>query len=164
MHALQTVGRLTHGRVQAITDRLNVVRPYGSLGRLPWQALTPIGFGTDLVQFPAHDIVGKGLMTYTEQSHAPEKLQQIANAMHTADVVISIGFGFHQQNLALLKCAASVPGRTTVATASGIDRENHQLLETQLRTLFRSSQVALSDKRGYDFMSQLRPTISAAVS
>ncbi|UPK23885.1 hypothetical protein [Bradyrhizobium sp. 195] len=169
VHALQHVGRLTKGRAETLTERLKVVRPYGSLGRLPWQAhqardLPLIEFGLDNIDNSNLAAVSAGLMTYTEQAHEPEKMQEISNAMHTAEVIIAIGFGFHQQNMTLLKSAVDIGNRTTMVTAAGIDKENHSILVDQLREFFRCGRVGVFDKRGYEFMSHLRPIISAAVS
>jgi hypothetical protein len=162
-YALEIIGCLHPERAEAVANSLNVIRPYGSLGDLPWQkGQSSVEFGLDLMQFQQLGSIGRGILTYTEQVHDAARVQKITNALHTAELIIVIGFGFHRQNLALLK--ASGNDRPVFATAFEIGRDNYNVIENDIGEGLMSSRVGLFDEKGYEFMKKLRPTISAAAS
>ena len=81
--------------------------------------------------------------------------------MQDAELVIFVGFGFHQQNVALLR--ASGRNRPVFATAYKIDKDNYNLFAQNLKQFF-GENIRLFDKKGYELLRDLRPTISAAAA
>jgi hypothetical protein len=159
--ALQSVGRLDQSRANTVTNSLRVIRPYGSLGRLPWQDAKGIEFGFDPFQSGKLEETAKGIITYTEQTDHRNVRAEISTVISNAELIIFIGFGFHQKNLTLLKSRAN--DRPVFATAFQIDRDNYELFSSDLAR-YLGTNVRLFDRKGYDFMKALRPTISAAAS
>jgi hypothetical protein len=81
--------------------------------------------------------------------------------MIDAELVVFIGFWFHQQNVALLR--SSGRHKPVFATACGIDKDNYDLFAKNLTEFF-GTNIRLFNKKGFDLMRDLRPTISAAAS
>jgi hypothetical protein len=161
--ALIRRGRLSENTAQQVVMGLNVIRPYGSVGLLPWQDGGNIRFGYDPYPQGGLQKIADGIFTYAEQTDDRGGIrQQISKSMEPAELIVIIGFGFHQQNVALLK-SSSRKGRIVLATAHGIDADNFDVFSKDLNELLGSS-VRLFDRKGFEFMRALRPTISAAAA
>lgn len=109
--ALQKQGHFSPERASAALGKMRILRPYGSIGPLPWQdRTTGIPYGSDNVR---HVVSAAGdLRTFTEQNRHDDKLEaDIRTALTNAALVIFLGFGFHSQNMRLLK----IPERRRVA-------------------------------------------------
>jgi hypothetical protein len=78
--------------------------PYGVVGLLDWQDWAqngrPVSFGhvgnVDLLEI-AHQI-----NTFTEQQEDNEKLAIIRRTVQEAEVIVFLGFAFHERNMELL--------------------------------------------------------------
>jgi hypothetical protein len=94
--ALQRDLQIPQDLVAECVKGLKILNPYGSLGRLEWQADTDaLPFGStegNLAQ------IASRIRTYTEETQGPER-DQIRNAVQSARVIIVVGFGFHRQTL-----------------------------------------------------------------
>jgi hypothetical protein len=83
--------------------------------------------------------IAKSIRTFAEQHRDTDVETRIQNALDQATLVVFLGFGFHQQNLALLK--PNTPGtrrpnvQDVLGTVLGIDEHNHPALQTQLLEL-----------------------------
>jgi len=131
--ALQQYGRLSTDVAAKAVTSLKQIRPYGSIGNLPWQENPGPPFGglkggNDLFS------IARSIRTYTEQQHEGTE-QKIDQALDSARLVIFLGFGFHPQNMELLK---PVPGKvypemhTVIATAMEVPSEDRRAIEEQL--------------------------------
>jgi hypothetical protein len=159
--ALTDLAGINSDEAEAIATTLNMVRPYGDLGPLDIPNRKGIPFGYNPHQRGGLKTIADGIRTYTEQMKDGTVRSQIAKLMHDAGLVIFIGFGFHQQNVALLRSSGRY--KPVFATASGIDRDNYDLFSKNLTEFF-GDNIRLFDKKGFELMSDLRPTISAAAS
>jgi len=135
--ALQQYGQLSADVAANAVTSLKQIRPYGFIGNLPWQENPGPPFGgskggDDLFS------VAKSIRTYTEQQYEGTD-QKIDQALDSARLVIFLGFGYHPQNMGLLK---PVPGKTypkihtVIATAMGVPAEDHGMLEELLQATF----------------------------
>jgi hypothetical protein len=105
---------------------LKIVRPYGTVGPLPWQEGTGVPFGLDLGS--GHEklfAISNGICTYTEWNVTEQLLSDIRVAIMNATVVVFLGFGFHQQNMQILTAGGSI-NRVVFATVLGIDYNNYE--------------------------------------
>jgi hypothetical protein len=161
--ALQSIAGLPQDEAAAIVANLNVIRPYGSLGPLPVRGREGIEFGFEPYQAGGKiQEIASGIRTYTEQmDDDPQARHRISQLMTEGELVIFIGFGFHQQNVALLR--ASGRYKPVFATAYKIDEDNYSLFSQNLQNVF-GDNVRLFNKTGYELLSKLRPTISAAAA
>jgi hypothetical protein len=85
-----------------IAAKLNVLRPYGAIGRLPWQ----LGDGPDLEwgtenPWNIHNIAGQ-IFTLSERQNNRQLIMSLHSAVATAKRLVLLGFGFQPQNIDLL--------------------------------------------------------------
>jgi hypothetical protein len=142
---------------EPIEATLNMIRPYGSVGSL------------DTVRYGARDKdlveVAKNIRTFAEQQLDTAEENKIAQALEEAELVIFLGFGFHQQNLAILRPKDGRPRdnvRHVLGTVFGIDENNHDALKEELLSLgFRNSRPAiLLDRPASKLITDLRMKIA----
>ena len=160
--ALQTLGGLTAPSAEKIAATLNMVRAYGDLGPLPIADPRGIPFGFNPYdQGNRLEEIANRIRTYTEQEGDPSIRQKIGGLMREAELVVFVGFGFHQQNVALLR--SSGRSKPVFATAYKIDKDNYGLFSQNLTEFF-GDNVKFFDKKGCELLKDLRPTISAAAA
>jgi hypothetical protein len=163
--ALQQRTGLSKEMAERSVAQLDIIRPYGSLGKLDWQGgQGPFGgseHDNDLFKIAAN------IQTFTEQAAEPDVAKSIDDALSKAVVVIFLGFGFHQQNLSLFKTSRGPRDRMAMvaATSLGIDELNYPSIKNQLRKVLRfNGDPELVDCQSHIFLRKLRPSISVAVS
>ena len=124
-----------------------------------------IPFGADLGN--DHEqlfVASENIRTYTEQT-AAHLQTDIQEAIRQSAVIVILGFGFHQQNMAILNFSTPTTKRI-YGTVLNIDRENYESLARNLAHIFRSnSHLApqLLDRRSYKFLETMKPSILAAI-
>lgn len=125
-NAIQSLG-LASEVAHAILSKVTVHRPYGSLGLLPWQGRDGVAFGdarADLFKMASN------IRTYTERDHSKLMISEIHSDLMNAAVVLFLGFGFHKQNMEMLKVERRNRKARSFVTAHGIDPANYQVLES----------------------------------
>jgi hypothetical protein len=134
--ALQQYGRLSADEAANAVTSLEQIRPYGSIGNLPWRVHPGPPFGGSEGADNLFS-VAKSIRTYTEQQHAGIG-QKIDQALDSARLVIFLGFGYHPQNMGLLKPVTSkrYPIRTVIGTVRGVSEEDRYAVGEQLRIIF----------------------------
>jgi hypothetical protein len=156
--------RLAREEAQRAIANLKIIRPYGVVGPLSWQvanASVAVAFGADLAR--DHDrLFGlvNNIYTFTEQASGLVK-STIEEAINGAAVIVVLGFGFHQQNMLILR-GARVNSRRIFATVCGIDKENHENLARNLSRTFQSNdpiQPQLLDRRCYKLLQTMKLSI-----
>lgn len=85
-----------------IAAKLKVLRPYGGIGRLPWQQ----GDGPDLEwgtenPWNIHNIAGQ-IFTLSERQNNRQLIMDLHNSVASAKRLVLLGFGFQPQNVDLL--------------------------------------------------------------
>jgi hypothetical protein len=149
--------------LSALND--NMIRPYGSVGPLPWQqeqAGVPYGFslGRDHERLFG---LAQNVRTYTEQNISQSLQSKIGNALQSARLVVFLGFGFHQQNMALLQAAGNHESwRRVIGTVHGIDSENWEFMKTTIAIATRCqglSLIQLLDRPAHLLLSSMRQSL-----
>jgi len=85
-----------------IKTKLKAIRPYGRISPLPWQSADDaVAFGGNS---SGQDIVplARRILTYSEQIEEPVILANIDGVIDWAEVIVFLGFHFHEQNMDLL--------------------------------------------------------------
>jgi hypothetical protein len=123
------------GQARELLTTLPIHRPYGSVGKLPWQPgdRPSVAFGNATSRSLA-DVVPE-IRTFTETVDDGEELSAIRNAVATADRIVFLGFAFHRQNVELI----SVPAKDhceMIATMFGIQPDNRQIIISELQKSF----------------------------
>jgi hypothetical protein len=107
--ALRGLG-LPEREAAKITGKVQIIHPYGSLGRLPWQT-----HEASIVEFGAKEgvdlpTVASGIRTYHEEIVDLTRQAVIEELFAAAETLVFLGFAYHDQNLALLR--PKTQGRT----------------------------------------------------
>jgi hypothetical protein len=162
--ALQERLNLSADLAQAAADGLKVIRPYGSVGLPSWH---PQGMPYGGHEYENHIDFFKsaeGIRTYTEQNIGGETLTGIRESLEAARLVLILGFGFHDQNIALLSAGKTVH-RNVFVTVNGIAEPNHLELRRRItRCLKTKLPPKLLDMKASHLLEQLRPSIMLAAN
>jgi hypothetical protein len=120
--ALQRKYGLNSSTSARVISGLSVIRPYDRVGALPWQVNEDSSV-EQVIPFGAtpnnNDQISlaQNIKTFTEHGVSDSSIVPI---LEKARVVVFLGFGFHLQNMQLLRVRDSVPWRRTFATVMGI--------------------------------------------
>lgn len=135
-HALQTYYSLPPDESAALVNMLPIYHPYGTVGMLPWQdrpGIVPYGgnsHGDDILSLSAQ------IKTFSERVEDEPSIAEMHRIVQEAEVAVFLGFGFHPQNLELLKPSDASEARHIYATAIGISQNDREVVERQVRSLF----------------------------
>lgn len=123
-YAAQSYFNLSAVDVEEVINSLNILYPYGSVGDFTWceRRGTPFGVLPDTDRILQ---ISKELRTFTQGSE-DETVERMRNALNEADLVMFLGFGFHQLNLDLLRNSEPFRVDRVLATGKGIS-ENSRL-------------------------------------
>jgi hypothetical protein len=132
---LQHKFELSESDATRAISQLQIIRPYGVVGPLPWQKeqINRVAFGCDLNNdFDQLWGITERVRTYTEQIMTTALHDSVTQAIDNAKQVVFLGFGYHQQNMRLIRPRG--PGsRYVLATVHGIDHNNHNRMAEMLR-------------------------------
>ncbi len=107
-------------QAQEIVNGAQIYHPYGTVGRLPWQpgSQPEVGFGAE--DGYSLNEVSLGIKTFTERIEDQSAINEIRNSICSAQQIIFMGFGFHDQNMELLQPPISDTYAKIIASAYGI--------------------------------------------
>ena len=158
-HALTSTAHVEPEVAADIIEKMRVIRPYGSLGALDWRRRPHIGghIEDDTV---LREMASR-IRTFTE-AHQENLQTQITETLDHSKLVIILGFGFHQQNMALLKRFDKARAASVFATAKHIHKENLNYIRSSLMHAFNAAVATVLDMTANELLSELRPSILAA--
>lgn len=136
IEAIEATLGVSYEEAHAVVYSMNIIHPYGSLGRLP-----STRGGKDGVEFGADPDAGvdvlkiaEGLSTFTEEMKDREQLDRIHAAIGSSHRLVCLGFGFQSQNVQLLTPATdTVAARRTYGVTTGIGTHEVGVSEVRLR-------------------------------
>lgn len=162
--ALQEQLNLGADLARSAVDRLTIIRPYGSIGAPSWRPQgMPYG-GDDYEQTIDLFKAAEGIRTYTEQNIDGATVTAIRQSIEAADLVIILGFGFHEQNVALLS-TDKLKRRRIFATVNGIAEPNHSVLADRITRCMKTKiPPELLNLKASELLDQLRPSIMLAAN
>lgn len=171
-HALQANALMERPEAVSLIRKLKIIRPYGRLGPLPWDDATdPFPFGGVGERQDDYSAVAKNIRTFTEQTGLDGVRKEIDDMLYRAKVIVFLGFGFHGQNLELLRVSPRgekpTPSKTIFATFCGVPDENKSYLKERIEALFPSSASSVANLYNFkanELLINMHPTISALVA
>ena len=134
-YALQNYYRISEAEVAELLHSLEIHHPYGVVGDLPWQRGGSVPFG---LECSPSDLltISQRVKTFTERVDDLEMVEKMCDAMHKAEVVVFLGFGFHPQNMELIKPPMNSNVLRVFATGKGISGSDCAVVEQQIRDHF----------------------------
>jgi hypothetical protein len=164
--ALQDYGQVSADVAGHAIARLDQIRPYGSIGKLPWQDNSATSYGAAPEAIDLFEMA-KGIRTYTEQHEQTDTEENIDQALRAAHLVVFLGFGFHRQNMTLLRPRSDNRRnniREVFGTVLGINQRNYATLQKQLHSALSLGPAPPPTLLGWschNLLSDLKPSIMA---
>lgn len=137
---LQIYYALESNAITKIMARLKIFHPYGSVGKLPWQEqdqTLQVPYGAERYNLLE---LSKQIKTYNESVDENAEIEQIAHKIHEANIIVFLGFAFHEQNLNMLDPKANSMPKRVYATTSGISDSNCTIIMSAIGDLLKSNQ------------------------
>ena len=140
-HALRALGNLDNGEAARAMSRLNIVHPYGKIGRLPWQpedGSPDLPFGYRRALAP-HMLIASAqrLRTFTETVDDDDVIAAIHAGILTAEQIVFLGFSFLPQNLDLMRSVSASGAETVMATSFRESASNINIARQGIKRMIR---------------------------
>lgn len=169
-HSISQYYGISLADARKAVNRLQIFRPYGSVGLLSWQTRdgikTPFGDCSSAELVDAH----KNIRTFTEQIDDQNYINSIRTELSNADRIIFLGFAFHRQNVQLLSTELS-PHAKILATTMGISPSDKQVILSEIvesfgmgHTIDPRGRITMVDMTCEAFFKAHRLTLTAAAS
>lgn len=161
LHSLMTYYRVAEERKAAdYLKDLPIYHPYGRVGHLPWQnpqKATPFGASES-----AHILeLAENIKTYSERVDDENMLLEMKKALVEAEVVVFLGFAFHNQNMKLLQLAQRSNIKKIFATTFGMSSSEKHVVIQSIKTMFLNSgavgdKIVMEDMKCHQFIKEYR--------
>ncbi len=153
-HALQTYYKIGRDKAADLVRSIKIYHPYGTVGGLHWYGgYYRVGFGEEVNSVQLVQLADQ-IKTFTEGTDPnASDIDSIRNDLVNAEIVIFLGFAFHQQNLKLLQpigLSSSVPYVRYFGTAKGISNSDRQAIASEL-----SNFMTFKNVRGMEIRNDL---------
>lgn len=137
-HAICAAYSVSHEESLEVLEKLPIYHPYGLVGAPGWTE-GGLGYGGREGRKPEALLASaEKVRTYTEQKHDPGTLHAMRDLVERANTIIFLGFGFHRQNMELLKPERRSSATSVFATASGISDPNRDIMAKRIETMIGS--------------------------
>lgn len=132
MDAIQKYYSVSDNDAAELIDGLDIYHPYGTVGDLPWQNPSDsAGYGADLHPERLLD-AAKKILTFSERIEDEASISSIRQLVQEAEVIVFLGFAFHEQNMGLLRPNEAITAKRVFATASGISASDCEFVHAQI--------------------------------
>ncbi|MGO4441582.1 hypothetical protein [Rhizobium sp. RAF56] len=134
---------------QELLKKLEILHPYGQVGKLPWQSSDGegINFGAEIFQASALPPVSRQLRTFTERVEDDEMMDRMHNLLGTAEKIVYLGFAFGPMNMELLTAQGNMQ-REVYGTVMGISPPNVVVIKNAIQTSLPSSRIKTTELAG----------------
>jgi len=138
-------------RSRELISRIKIVRPYGRVGKLPWQGGDDASVEFGLANERSVADVSGQIRTFTEQIDDKSFVQSVDEIFLTAQRVIFLGFAYHPQNMQLIGRRVEAPIEF-LGTVSGISTADSDVVRREINRQFgedheTSHRITLADTR-----------------
>jgi hypothetical protein len=130
--AFQSIYEIDKKSSHDFINSMNIIHPYGSLGQLD---NTPYGIPHSGEDLGFYNIRSKNILTYTEsvERNVVNLSKEICS---DCEYLVFLGFGFHPQNMKLLKDFSINPKRAIIATTMGLSGFAKKELKSTISSYF----------------------------
>jgi hypothetical protein len=118
---------------------IKIIHPYGQVGHLPWRTRTgATPFGEEVGADRLLSLVGQ-IKTFTEQIENHFLVAETRGLLQKAQAIVFLGFGFHRQNLELMRPSEKTGIKRIFATAKGISNSDCDVVQGQITNTVQTS-------------------------
>ncbi len=160
--AIQAMYRISEEKAQEITNKLVILRPYGSVGNLPWQNgdSPSVSFGQEIRGDQLLE-QSKRIRTFSEQLEDGKIVQDIKDTISSAKSIIFLGMAFHKQNMDILSPDIREMG-TVIGTSYEMSEINTNIVKTLIMNKIKNTScVDLVNVKASQLIKDYRNYISA---
>ena len=136
-----------------ISNHLSVMHPYGSLSPLPGDSGSAVEFGQEVNPLYYQSMASQ-IKTFTERVAEGGVLSEIEQKVQRADRIIFLGFGYHRQNIEILKPKIQNASKLILGTAKGVAPAAQESIRQQLLSSMGAVSVKLEDKDCNKFLEE----------
>jgi hypothetical protein len=129
--ALSTYYALPLPQIEEILKKATFIHPYGTVGRLSWEARDGIAYGAKIGAETLLEIASQ-LKTFSEQSTDKNVIRQLGDAMREASTIVFLGFAFHEQNMKLLAPKERSKSSRVFATAFSVSDSDSDAIRSSI--------------------------------
>ena len=150
--ALQVSYSLDAATITNLMKNLQILHPYGSVGKLPWQEtnqLLNVPFGSDRSNLLA---IAKQIKTFNESVHEDQEIKKIRDTIQNAEIIVFLGFAFHRQNIELISPPGECKAKRIYATAYGISKSGCDVIQGELESMLKQKK----SKASIEFRNDLK--------
>lgn len=146
IRAAENYFRLSRPEAEALISRVRIVHPYGTIGSVFSGSENFVSFGSQ--EFDINPVSDR-IRTFSEACDQSAILQQW---LFNAETVIFLGFGFHDQNIALLDISAHLEPdrgilRRVFATTKGMSKSDANVVVNRISYALRGEPEDPEDPR-----------------
>lgn len=156
--ALSRLYDLEWSNAVEIADKMTVIHPYGSIGRLP-SAMA--GYSLEFGETRIHDFLplAQNIKTFTERVIEEATTRKLAEMIRAARTIVFLGFGYHKQNLDLLGKGGFPQAPRIMGTAVGLADTAKSIVQSRLGQVFATTHgfqpnAMLEDKNCRQFLEE----------
>lgn len=160
IYAMARLYSITQEEALDLLQNLTIIHPYGSVGDLHSKTRKSIPFGCS----PNSDLLEQfnNIKTFNEQIQDAELITQIKSSVKQARNVVFLGFGFHSQNMEILKEIGNPASKKAFSTSFGLSDPDKIEIDHKVRkSIGLSTAFSIgTGKKCYDFMVDHDLTLS----
>lgn len=148
VHAITEALSLNADEVWPIVKGAKIFHAYGSLGNLPGESQKDtVAYGAERLDGQALVRIADRISTYSETVSDSSLLNGIKGAMDWAEQIVFLGFGFHEQNMLLLKPDEGLSRKTVIGTVKDMSPVAIQTASSLIYSLFDTNVVSEPEVR-----------------
>lgn len=132
-HALKVHFRLDFVTTMQLMKRLVILHPYGQVGPLDYANNSSVPFGSS--NYNLLNLVPQ-IKTFSERLKDSDGLTKIREEIESAEILVFLGFAYHEQNLNLLAPLNRALKRRIYGTACGVSQTDTDFVHSRLISLF----------------------------
>lgn len=143
--ALANYLRMPHNEAQALVNRVNIIHPYGQVGRLPWQTNAGQGVPYGALPHSANLVeIAAQIRTFTERVDDDTMLERMRGVIAEAEMVVYLGFSYGDMNMELMSIREEVTPRHVLGTSFGLSHSNKRVIERDIRNAMGPTSIAVT--------------------
>lgn len=134
LNAIRSLYAISEDDAKVLVASADIFHPYGTVGKLKvFDNANGVAYGWSL---GASQPLANRIRTYTEEVKEQARLKKVHESLQNANVLVFLGFAFHQQNMDLLRPPNGLGPKKIFATTHGISEADCTVVGSRLAKLF----------------------------
>jgi hypothetical protein len=130
-YAISALYGMERMKARDIVTKIQIIHPYGHIGELE-----SLPFGGQKGRDYAVLSIADRIKTYAEQFKDEDQIRAIRQEMEIAECIVFLGYGFLEQNMALLKPETRIQYKPVFGAAKGLSDHSTRVVVEELYSMF----------------------------